>query len=944
MQNSSSGNGNPNFNSMNALNTGQFANITNSLTCNTSNAISSITVENYSINIPYGQIAQNGRYVDAGNMLHYAAYNGSTLSLYNITITKAVPNLEIKIGGLTLNSSDPNTTVLISPYVRSGDVIHMTDNYTLNTSLLSAVAGNNPLNYSYRVYIGGTLKENGNISTTSIGKSISFANIPSGETSRIVFDASGNSNYTSVDPTVYYTTANTNEVISSNTILGSDLVCGSLTIDSGKYLTTNGWNILCSNTVINNGEILTGYSSSGGTTAGASGSSYSSSYGGSGGGGGGGGGNGGPGHNGGTPTLPSITTAQIQTWYNGGFYNYASGAGGGAGGASSSDIGGNSAWGLYIQANSITAGTIIASGGSGSGSSTTGTGSGGAGGSTVTGGGAGGSGTGKAESSGGGGGGGAFVLLAYNGVGTAPSTAGISVTGGAGATGVTQTGGNGGNGQTYVFNYGTTPPITVLPPTVTLSTCPSTSAVESGSTVSCTATADGGTGPFSYNWIVSNSITGAIVANMLFTGVASTTNTFTYTTTSADVSNSPEQFNVIITQSGGSTLVSQYSSTFIIAKGLSTPTISPSNPTIDSGQSITFSSTWSGGIPTYGASLYSSSTSTCNQQSTLIQQDIGLTSGSETFSPVSPTSNTYYCTFVTDNSEYSPYLSNSIISGFNYPDGVSFSPSGTYAYADNAGADNVVIINTATNTVVNSIIAGFNGPPGVAISPSGTYAYVTNSGSSNVVIINTATNTVVNSIIAGFNDPQEVSISPSGTYAYVANAKSNNVVIINTATNTVVNSITSGFSQPIGVAISPSGTYAYVTNYNSQNVVIINTATYTIVNSITSGFNYPGGVSFSPSGTYAYVTNYEGGSALKGNIIIINTATNTIVNSITSGINSPQGVAISPSGTYAYVTNCNSSCSGSGPDNVIIINTETSTTNSMFATMALVMLLDMIQL
>ena len=61
------------------------------------------------------------------------------------------------------------------------------------------------------------------------------------------------------------------------------------------------------------------------------------------------------------------------------------------------------------------------------------------------------------------------------------------------------------------------------------------------------------------------------------------------------------------------------------------------------------------------------------------------------------------------------------------------SPSGTYAYVTNFNSGNLVIINTATNTVVSHIMSG---PPGVAFSPSGTYAYMTNAGSNNVLIIN----------------------------------------------------------------------------------------------------------------------------------------------------------------------------------------------------------------
>ena len=153
---------------------------------------------------------------------------------------------------------------------------------------------------------------------------------------------------------------------------------------------------------------------------------------------------------------------------------------------------------------------------------------------------------------------------------------------------------------------------------------------------------------------------------------------------------------------------SSVTNTITVNPALTTPTISPSNPTIDNGQSVTFSSTWSGGTPTYGASLYSSSTSTCNQQSTLVQQNIGLPSNTATFSSVTPSANTYYCVYVTDNTLNSYSISNSIISGLERPSGVAFSPSGTYAYVTNCNnsclsngvPDNVVIINTVTNTVV----------------------------------------------------------------------------------------------------------------------------------------------------------------------------------------------------------------------------------------------------
>ena len=454
--------------------------------------------------------------------------------------------------------------------------------------------------------------------------------------------------------------------------------------------------------------------------------------------------------------------------------------------------------------------------------------------------------------------------------------------------------------------------------TPVLSSCPSSPILDVGQTASCTITVSGGVAPYTYNWLISNSITGAIVANMLFTGVPSTSNTFSYTAVSADTSNGPLAFNVVVTDSHPITINSVYSSAFTVNPALTTPSISPSNPTINSGQSVTFSSTWSGGTPTYGASLYSSQTSNCNQQSTLIQQDIALSVNTVIFSQVTPLENTYYCIFVTDNTPNSYGLSASMSSGFSNPSEAAFSPSGGYAYITNFDSNNVVIINTSTNTVTGSITSGaFSNPTSAAFLASGTYAYVTNHGSNNVVIINTATNTVTGSITAGFDAPIKIAFSPSGTYAYVSNGNSANVVIVNTATNTVTGAISPGFAIPEGVAFSPSGTYAYVANFHSSNVVIINTATNTVTGSIPYGFSNPRRIAFSPSGIYAYVTNYG-----SNNIVIINTATNTVTGSITVGLNSPQGIAFSYSGNYAYVTN-------TGSNNVIVINTEAATTNSI---------------
>ena len=120
----------------------------------------------------------------------------------------------------------------------------------------------------------------------------------------------------------------------------------------------------------------------------------------------------------------------------------------------------------------------------------------------------------------------------------------------------------------------------------------------------------------------------------------------------------------------------------------------------------------------------------------------------------------------------------------------------------NAGDNIVLVIDTATNTVVATIAVGQT-PFGVAITPDGTRAYVTNQNSNTVSVIDTATNTVVATIPVGLR-PAGVAITPDGTRAYVANVcRDNTVSVIDTATNTVVATIAVG-SLPLWVAITPA--------------------------------------------------------------------------------------------------------------------------------------------
>ena len=217
---------------------------------------------------------------------------------------------------------------------------------------------------------------------------------------------------------------------SSDTTLTSNVYANNVTIDSGVTITTNGYIFLCTGTFTNNGTLDSGNINNGGSPLGGGGS-FTNSYGGSGGGGGtgsgycgaggatsvGGGADGyiSNGGNGNTSTAPTLSSSLINSWYIDGINNYLAGGGGGGGNGSS---GGGSGNGIYIQAQTIIAGTITTIGETGGDAPAN-----------------------SSTSGGGGGGGGGSILLAYGSGGYTAGTYNMA-------------GGSGGKGENLAYNGG----------------------------------------------------------------------------------------------------------------------------------------------------------------------------------------------------------------------------------------------------------------------------------------------------------------------------------------------------------------------------------------------------------------------------------------------------------------------------------------------------------
>jgi len=141
--------------------------------------------------------------------------------------------------------------------------------------------------------------------------------------------------------------------------------------------------------------------------------------------------------------------------------------------------------------------------------------------------------------------------------------------------------------------------ITFKPFSVSISP-PSNAVVDAGQYETFKATVYNGISPYTYNILVVNSITPSVIAHNDLVSSSATTLTYTFQTTSADVSNSPEEANVVVTDSFPATVNSVYSSNFIINPAMTTPSISPTSPaTYSPGSTVTFSTSFTGGTPPY---------------------------------------------------------------------------------------------------------------------------------------------------------------------------------------------------------------------------------------------------------------------------------------------------------------------------------------------------------
>jgi YVTN family beta-propeller protein len=150
------------------------------------------------------------------------------------------------------------------------------------------------------------------------------------------------------------------------------------------------------------------------------------------------------------------------------------------------------------------------------------------------------------------------------------------------------------------------------------------------------------------------------------------------------------------------------------------------------------------------------------------------------------------------------------------------SKDGKYLYVSGYESDNILIIDTKTDTIVANLLMDETvpvapddsyypkyQPAALALSNDGVYLFAAGINSQRVFVFDLATN-IIKTLIPAEIFPRGMKVAPGTNELWVVNAGSNDISIIDMASLEVSTIIETVGSQPSSIEFSPDGSTAYV--------------------------------------------------------------------------------------------------------------------------------------
>jgi sugar lactone lactonase YvrE len=237
------------------------------------------------------------------------------------------------------------------------------------------------------------------------------------------------------------------------------------------------------------------------------------------------------------------------------------------------------------------------------------------------------------------------------------------------------------------------------------------------------------------------------------------------------------------------------------------------------------------------------------------------------------------------------YAQLTLVSGFDFPDGIAVDHSGNVFVADTFNNNVDEIPNGCLDpSCVKLLSNSFDWPFGIAVDASGN-VFVADNGYTAVKEILAASGYATVKSLAPFPSPYGIAVDANSNVFFTDNETNKVQEILAAGGYTTIKSLGSGFNTPASVAVDSNGN-VFVADTGSNAVKEILAASgYTTVNTLGGGFNAPTSVALDASGNI-FVAD-TGNGALKQ---ILAVGGYTTVNTLSTAFGAPVALAADASG------------------------------------------------
>jgi YVTN family beta-propeller protein len=236
----------------------------------------------------------------------------------------------------------------------------------------------------------------------------------------------------------------------------------------------------------------------------------------------------------------------------------------------------------------------------------------------------------------------------------------------------------------------------------------------------------------------------------------------------------------------------------------------------------------------------------------------------------------------------------------SYPYDATIRPGGAEVWIVGASGAGVVIVDTATNSVITSVnLAGMaEYPVGVGFSADGNTAYVSSRDSEVVARIDAQTYTLLGTDpLPGALEGGKLAVDPCSGLVYLTDWFDGSLLIYDPSVPSFTEKV---FGNSLwAVAVSADGDTVYVTDRNLDVVHVYDVATGTTTGTAPTGDD-PWGLAITPNDAMLVVANED-----SGNVTFIDTSTLAPTTLALPAGAAPRDVEIDAAGQFAYVVSGN---------------------------------------